>query len=861
MSFPIRGLPGLETRQAGRDRLELLRALISGPRFDPLYRGDMITIPADHPVYRWSCHVPKCERAKSSRLDLCHVHQGEWNAFAAQRPGGASRAAFLAQARPLLMTEGFEPPACLACPGRPARVRGLGLCSRHQQRWKRHRDRGASPADVEAWAAGQDAFPGYGTCQTAACSRLATTPLGLCGFHERAYVEAGRPGGAELPALWVRRCEEQGLPVPIVADDLQEFRRWCARAGAAFNPSQISLAGLRPLAKAELQWGMEAHARPREHTKWCVPWLRELARLCREGDLDCLAGIDLSARPSRIRMIAGEILNGLRAVYYTKDDSKQAGFIETDHFGRRFPGTESYYDLTGVPQRWLRDLLWDHMAGLLESVDCPRSRGVFDNLRRATMELGAFLAVDAPDGGDTPALLGKEHAGRFVADQRHRALNDLPSLALRRSDGQPGKITSVTTAITFTYCRKILYTVLESGGCDRIGLDCSFITAFPRGKYQIRKRRPFDDEVARALADETNLQRLDQEHDPFDGGIRDAWEALAATGRRCTEVLELRLNCLGRYGDAPMLWHDQTKVGNYDAGIRIPEYLSGRLEGRRRKTLRRFGLRHGRPPAPQEAAEMALFPSRVKNPMETRAISYSFFRCAFKPWVESLELGRCVPHQARHTLATKLLQAGATLAHVRKYLGQVSDRMAEHYIHIAGSDLDDLLARVWVAGPGTGNPGEPLPGITTPLSQQAAEAMAVSVGRRCTPTLGGLCIEQVVVDGGRCPKKNKLDCDNCDKLVMTGADLLYWRRKREQWHSIAERAPDDATAGYLHKVFEPTARAIDGLEKALAGLGLLDQALALDLRRPQDYFHRLWNTGFPVPALTAITDSSETQPQ
>ncbi len=861
MSFPIRGLPGLETRQVSRDRLELLQALISGPRFDPLYRGDMITIPADHPVYRWSCHVPTCERAKSSRLDLCHVHQGEWNAFAAQHPEGGSRAAFLAQARPLLMTEGFEPPACLACPGRPARVRGLGLCSRHQQRWKRHHDRGALPADVGAWAAGQDAFPGYGACQTAACTRLATTPLGLCGFHERAYVEAGRPGGAGLPALWVRRYEEQDLPVPVAAEDLQEFRKWCTRAGAAFNPSQISLAGLRPLAKAELQWGMEAHARPREHTKWCVPWLRELARLCREDDLDCLADIDLSARPSRIRMIVGEILNGLRAVYYTKDDSKQAGFIETDHFGRRFPGTESYYDLTGVPQRWLRDLLWDHVAGLLESVDCPRSRGVFDNLRRAMTELGAFLAVDAPDSGNTPSLLGKEHADRFVADQRHRALNDLPSLALRRSDGQPGKITSVTTAITFTYCRKILYAVLESGGCDRIGLDRSFITAFPRGKFQIRKRRPFDDEVARALADEANLQRLDQEHDPFDGGIRDAWEALVATGRRCTEVLELRLDCLGRYGDAPMLWHDQTKVGNYDAGIRIPEYLSGRLEGRRRKTLRRFELRHGRPPAPQEAAEMALFPSRVKNPMETRAISYSFFRCAFKPWVESLELGRCVPHQARHTLATKLLRAGATLAHVRKYLGQVSDRMAEHYIHIAGSDLDDLLARVWVAGPGADNPGEPLPGITTPLSQQAAEAMAVNVGRRCTPTLGGLCIEQVVVDGGRCPKKNKLDCDNCDKLVMTGADLLYWRRKREQWHSIAERAPDDATADYLHKVFEPTARAIDGLEKARAGLGLLDQALALDLRRPQDYFHRLWNTGFSVPALTAITDSSETQPQ
>ena len=68
---------------------------------------------------------------------------------------------------------------------------------------------------------------------------------------------------------------------------------------------------------------------------------------------------------------------------------------------------------------------------------------------------------------------------------------------------------------------------------------------------------------------------------------------------------------------------------------------------------------------------------------------------------------------------------------------------------------------------------------------------------------------------------------------------MYWRRKREQWMSIAERAPDDATADYLHQVFAPTARAIDGLEKALSAVGLLDEALALDLRRPQDYFQRI----------------------
>jgi hypothetical protein len=40
------------------------------------------------------------------------------------------------------------------------------------------------------------------------------------------------------------------------------------------------------------------------------------------------------------------------------------------------------------------------------------------------------------------------------------------------------------------------------------------------------------------------------------------------------------------------------------------------------------------------------------------------------------------------------------------------------------------------------------------------------------------------------------------------------------------------------------------LEKALAGLGLLDQALALDLRKPQDYFHRVWSTAFRASDLT-----------
>ncbi|MDO0923940.1 hypothetical protein QQY24_00135 [Streptomyces sp. TG1A-8] len=96
---------------------------------------------------------------------------------------------------------------------------------------------------------------------------------------------------------------------------------------------------------------------------------------------------------------------------------------------------------------------------------------------------------------------------------------------------------------------------------------------------------------------------------------------------------------------------------------------------------------------------------------------------------------------------------------------------------------------------------------------------------------------------------------------ISGADLLYWRRKAEQWRSIAENAPDDATADYLHTVFEPTAKAIKGLEQALAALGILDEALTLDLRGPQDYFHRTWSTAFRARDLAARCRHPARMPQ
>lgn len=846
----LQHLRSVRPDRVGKDRLEILTALINAPSFDPVFRPAVVEIPRDHPIYRWACVVEGCERTRSGGMDLCPEHLRQW---ARQRARGVGKAAFLTAAQPLERRVRARESACRVCPQRPEAHAELRLCQQHLRRWAIHSKTAGREADFDEWLGEQLPGPGYGTCVVTVCVNLADSPLGLCSWHDSGYQRAGSPGWAALPSNWWHRYERAGETVPVGYDDAQAFHRWCATAPARPWPGQINLLGLRPLARAELKWGLFIHARRARPARWDLAHIRTLVARCRTLDLDSLTGYTFDGGGST-GAIAKEILHELRLVYFTPAQAKDAGFLETGHFGVRFDRRASHFDLTGIPQRWLRDLVWDYLAALLQSPRCPRTICVLDKMRRAAVELGGFLDIDAPQGGHDPRVLRGEHMQRFVADQRCRERDARPSLAIKRPDGTSSIVSTVTRSVTFNAIRKLLRDAIDNGAADRIGLGREFVITVPTAGATVGRtaRRPYPDDVARALADQDNLRLLAEAHDPRDLGLRDVWETTVLTGRRIGEVLTLRWDCIGRYGGLPLFWHDQTKVGNYDAAIRIPEHLSHILAERQHKTLERFAAEHGHRPTGSERAALALFPSTQRNRDGTVSLTYQWFHRRFNAWVDSLDLGRWVPHQARHTLATNLLRAGASLTHIRKYLGQVSDRMAEHYVHLSHSDLEEVLQQVWVAGPGTANPGELLAGHTTPLTREQAQALAIDLSRRSTPAEGGFCTFQPVVDGGACPWQ--LDCHNCDKFVLSGADLLYWRRKREQWRQLAEGAPDDATADYLHRYFEPTAKAINGLEKALAGLGLLDQALALDLRKPQDYFHRVWSTAFRAADLAAAAD-------
>jgi hypothetical protein len=501
---------------------------------------------------------------------------------------GSSVVEFLRTAVPLKAPAWHDPPDCLICPGSPA-VGRVGLCYLHKARWLRHRAcerKSGQAAHFGAWILSERPIRAFGDCRVVVCPERAVSPLGLCGRHLFRYKKQDMPGGAQLPAQWGRWLSGCGKPVRVTYADEARFWRWFRETGIILRMNgKVSLLGLQPLVRAEIQWSMFHHTqRAAEGGRWAASWLQYLADDCRNQKVSSLADLDIKECKPVARKIVTAMLHYLRLIYFGRQDTKDAGFIETDHFGVRFSNRGSHLDLSGVSQRWLRDTLWDWMASRLLN-NPPRSRNPFEVSRRGCLELSAFLEAQAPGGGHDPAQLTADHMIDFVADQRHRAARGLNSLALHsRHAGGPTPATKTTITAVFNGSRRILRDALESGDAELIGLSRAFIVALPSGDFRGGRRRPFPDDVARALADEDNLLRLDA-LDSEDRGLRDVWETLVVTGRRCTEVLNVRLECITRLNGLPLFWHDQTKVGNFDQAIRIPERLFLRIEERQAKTV------------------------------------------------------------------------------------------------------------------------------------------------------------------------------------------------------------------------------------------------------------------------------------
>lgn len=808
------------------DPLARFEALIATPSFDDYLRAEPLTFDRAHPIYGTACGVAGCAMHSTQAEWWCTRHsQSRRDALRA----GIGEAEWLAGATPLPYrrkpSDGRQP-ACRFCPERDAAPRDL--CRKHEMRLFHARRRPGF--DEQEWAAHQVAFPGVGDCRVTDCLRRAETEPSLCPTHRKAWVDAGQPEGLDMDSWLLRRS---GGPVAGV----------------------VHLTGLPPLVATEIRYALWAHTRNAAPARWHPMWLRRLVKSCRAAGVASLTELDpadatWTPQPAAVNRILREMLKDVSPVHHSRGDTREVGYLDTNYWGFRFPERRSAFDLTAIPQRWLRDLTWDHLANLFDDPGHPRTQGPIEQIRRSIVCFGTYLADCDPHGGADPTALSASTARDFAADLTRRATNGHALRGVFNVNRKPSIASATTSALTMSALRRVMRWAMDSGVAETVGLPREFVVALPfGGATSFKSPRPFTDSVLRELSDPANIALLDR-MDGHDTGIADIWSIQVKCGRRIGEVVKLRLDCVGEHLGRTWLWVDMTKVGKLDYAIQIPRDVYDLVRARQAKTIERFRLKHGSVPTAAQQRVIALFPSRLTNPSFERSVSASAFGVTFKVWIESEEISLPghTTHQARHTLATRLVNAGASMAHVKRVLGHVSERMGDSYVLIAGSQVEPYLQQVWVTGPGHARPGEV---VLTPTEAEASAAERLMVDLAAIPTEHGLCTYKPVVGGFDCPFGRK--CDSCEHFVITGADYGYWKRQEERWAAMAEGAPDQTTREYIYGAFERSSQALAGLEKALVALGLLEGAKELDLRSPhQDFFDPIWAQGWRAGDLVEM---------
>lgn len=695
--------------------------------------------------------------------------------------------------------------------------------------------------------------PNYGyLCEIPGCERSSGGHKGFCLRHNNEQVAAAKDGIPETD--WRNQAVPLELPAHITM----------SRTGI------VSLARLPALVAAEVRYALYANATSPRPIRWSPKWLRSLVAGLEEKGVASIMEVDTTRRApgtgkkNRLQRwpkytgvcdMVIAVMQGLCSpVHVTRVESRDLGYIDPLHWGFRLKERRSPFDLRGVTQSWLRTLTWDLIATIFDSPDRPRTAGPIDQLRRCSLTLSAFLEWTLPDGGADPGQLSEDIARAFVADQTRRARNGEPQLGLYRNDGEPSTATELSKSLTFNGLRRLMRYALDSGVADTIGLSRDFMLAFPEGKLQNPKRpRPLSDDVFEHLISPTNLKLL-AATDPNNLGIEDIWFIQIRVGRRIGEVVNLRYDCVSEHLGRKYAWFDMTKVNQLDYGVLIPDDVFWVIRERQKTTAERYRLKHGVVPSGKTAQKIALFPSTTQNPHFLSAIAMATFHSRFKKWLEEIELPGHVSHQARHTLATRLVDAGAPMVVVKQILGHVSERMSEHYTLISSAKIEPFLQQVWVKGPGSRTPGE-LVRVPEPSADSAIQLKLIDIA--ALPTEGGLCTFKPVVGGAECPKG--LRCNDCEDFILTGADYAYWKRQEERWATYAENAPNESSRSYVYSLFQSSSMAIAGLEKALSTLGLLEQAKKVDLRNPyQDFFDPIWNHGWRASDLIDLTERDTT---
>jgi len=602
------------------------------------------------------CSIAGCDHDATTATGLCTGCRHRWRAT------GLSLEAFLAQ--PFARVHGLQERLCRVCctPGHMRPASNLGICQACDGLRRR---RGQT---VAAFVAGDDRFPPaeprptIGTCTVAACGRFAAFRTGLCGGHERWWLEAGRP---ELPG-W---CAETG---PLLGD----------------QKTRISLVGVAEPAEAEFLFGVQSAVeqghRPRPGDLRSV-----VAQARRAGVRSFEQLLAAPLNPSSRRFVARTV-DALALAAKTPEsecdkdvwDLRVWGFNGTLSFaGTRQPNHPRHRPTPAIRQCWLRDA-----AKRWAAVQLPlhRSESTVEAVVAAVARFSAHLS-SRPDGGDDPTALGKADVIAFLAGLRAQV--------------SQGQLHPYMHARTVAFLRRFLRECRDlepdGHGAPLTGLASSVAVA--REEIPALPRRDPDDEagdsipgaVLAQLLDEANLGLLSD-----DGRRR--FEIGLEVGRRPGELCRLAFGCLayderadaaGGTAATPVLVHNMTKVGVIRCRLPIHQRTAALIREQQAAVRARF------PDTP--AGELVLFPAVQRPQGGRRPISPTQWARELQRWARRQELfegwldregglhlhrgpngdpvrfdpARVFPYALRHSYAQRHVDAGTPVEVLKELMG------------------------------------------------------------------------------------------------------------------------------------------------------------------------------------------------
>jgi hypothetical protein len=225
--------------------------------------------------------------------------------------------------------------------------------------------------------------------------------------------------------------------------------------------------------------------------------------------------------------------------------------------------------LTKVSQRWLRDLLWEHLQheALKQTGRRTGATTISARIRGITL-LSRILYQNRSDHGEEARLLGETDA-KAVKDTLDVWYRDQISVGTCR-----GRDITLTAASCHRFTSGIRIVLEQSRKRNLIGPELdSFIVGLPEYSDQksAPRPRPLSYGDFQLLVSDEALRALDAA-DKDDIGLTDIWLTHAFQGGRISEALKLRLGCVGLIGAAqPYIWRDISKINVVDYGM--PCYL------------------------------------------------------------------------------------------------------------------------------------------------------------------------------------------------------------------------------------------------------------------------------------------------